>query len=117
MDSDLRKEETYEETYYEGFWSFRNQEIEVLMDEATFDSYLKAYLVSQGIDPRSSDELMEEAAKRDQQYFEAERVLFNPDYWRQINDPHIRIIRLQQTPHPSLPDATEHSMNISRQNQ
>ena len=76
------------------------------MDEATFDTYLKAYLVSQGIDPKSSDELMEEAAKRDQQYFEAERVLFNPDYWLQINDPHIRVIQLQQTLHSTQADAT-----------
>jgi hypothetical protein len=101
-----RTEETYEETFYEGFWSFRNQEIEVLMDKASFDTCLKAYLMSQGIDPRSSDELLEEAAKRDQQYFEAERVLFNPDYWRQINDPHIRIIPLRQTPHPAEVDNT-----------
>ena len=104
MDSDSRTEETYEETYYEGFWSFRNQEIEVLMDEATFDEYLKAYLVSQGINPRSSDELLEEAAKRDRQYFEAEQALFNPDYWRQINDPHIRIIQLQKTPRSARAD-------------
>jgi hypothetical protein len=95
MSSDSLNEEMYE-TYYEGFWSFRNQEIEVLMDEATFDAHLKAYLVSQGIDPKTSDELLKEAEKQERHYFEAERVLFNPDYWRQISDPHIRIIQLQQ---------------------
>jgi len=106
MDGESPNEEMYE-TYYEGFWSFRNQEIEVLMDEATFDVYLKAYLVSHGIDPRTSAELLEEAAKREQQHFQAERVLFDPDYWRQINDPRIRIIRLQKTPHSVRADEVD----------
>jgi hypothetical protein len=99
-----------EETYYEGFWSFRNEQIEVLMDEATFDAYLKAYLVSHGIDTRTSAELLEEAAKRDKQYYEVERVLFNPDYWLKINDPNIRIIQLQKARHSVLPDEANNSI-------
>lgn len=105
MDNDLRNEEAYEETYYEGFWSFRNQEIEVLMDEATFDEYLEAHLVSQGIDPKSSDELLAEAEKQEQHYFKAEQVLFHADYWRHIRDPRIRIIQLQRMPHPTEVDS------------
>ncbi len=87
--------------YYEGFWSFRNERVEVLMDEATFDAYLKAYLVSHGIDTRTSAELLEEATNREKQHHEAEKVLFDPDYWLQISDPHVRII---------------HRMNMNDQN-
>lgn len=83
--------------YYEGFWSFRNEQVEVLMDEATFDTYLKAYLVSHGIDTRTSAELLEEATKIERQHHEAEKVLFDPDYWLQITDPRIRVIQLQKT--------------------
>lgn len=85
--------------YYEGFWSFRNEQVEVLMDEATFDTYLKAYLVSHGIDTRTSAELLEEATKIERQHHEAEKVLFDPDYWLHIADPNIRVIQLQQTRH------------------
>ena len=81
-------------TYYEGFWSFRNEQVEVLMDEATFDTYMEAYLVSHGIDTRTSAELLEEATKIERQRHEAEKVLFDPDYWLQISDPRIRIIQL-----------------------
>jgi hypothetical protein len=87
-------------TYYEGFWSFRNEKIEVLMDEATFDTYLKAYLVSHGIDTRTSAELLEYASTVDKQHHEAETILFNPDFWLQITDPNIRIIQLQKTQQP-----------------
>lgn len=83
--------------YYEGFWSFRNEQVEVLMDEATFDTYLKAYLVSHGIDTRTSAELLEEATKIGRQHYEAEKVLFDPDYWLQITDPNIRIIQSQNS--------------------
>ena len=82
-------------TYYEGFWSFRNEKVEVLMDEATFDTYLKAYLVDHGIDTRTNAELLEYASNRERQHYEAEKVLFDPDYWLQITDPNIRIIQLQ----------------------
>lgn len=89
-------------TYYEGFWSFRNEQGEVLMDEATFETYLNAYLVSHGIDTRTYAELVEYASTIDRQRFEAETVLFNPDYWLQSTDPNIRIIQLQRT-QQSLP--------------
>jgi len=87
-------------TYYEGFWSFRNEKVEVLMDEATFDTYLEAYLVSHGIDTRTSAELLAYAANIERQHHEAEKVLFDPDYWLQITDPNIRIIQLQRTWQP-----------------
>src|SRR5712691_7148812 len=90
----------YDVEYYEGFYSFRNERVEVLMDEATFDRYWHAYLVRHGIETRSNDELMVYAAKVDKQHFEAEQVLHNPDYWREIVDPHIRIIQLKSTPNP-----------------
>jgi hypothetical protein len=83
--------------YYEGFWSFRNEKVEVLMDEATFDTYLKAYLVSHGIETRTSAELLEEATNREKQHHEAEKILFDPDYWLQMTDPNIRIIQLPRT--------------------
>jgi hypothetical protein len=84
-------------TYYEGFWSFRNEEVEVLMDEATFDAYLEAYLVSHGIDTRTSTELLANVATIGRQHYEAEQVLFDPDYWLQMADPNIRIIQLKKT--------------------
>jgi alpha-L-arabinofuranosidase len=89
----------YDVEYYEGFYSFRNEQVEVLMDEATFDRYWHAYLLRHGIETRSNCELMEYAAKVDKQHFEAEQVLFKPDYWREIVDPHIRIIQLKSTCH------------------
>jgi hypothetical protein len=84
-------------TYYEGFWSFRNEEVEVLMDEATFDTYLEAYLVSHGIDTRTSAELLAYVGNVGRQHYEAEQVLFDPDYWLQMADPNIRIIQLQSS--------------------
>lgn len=86
-----------EGTYYEGFWSFRNEKIEVLMDEATFDTYLEAYLVSHGIDTRTSAELLEYAANIERQHHEAEKVLFDPVYWLQMADQNIRIVQLMRT--------------------
>jgi hypothetical protein len=83
--------------YYEGFWSFRNEEVEVLMDEATFDTYLEAYLVSHGVDTRTSAELLAYAANIERQHYEAEQVLFDPAYWLHMADPHIRIIQLQSS--------------------
>lgn len=71
-------------TYYEGFWSFRNEKVEVLMDEASFDTHLKAYLVSHGIDTRTQAELLEYAAQVNKQRHDAEAVLFNPEYWLEI---------------------------------
>jgi hypothetical protein len=41
-------------TYYEGLYSFRNETVEVLMDEATFDKYMEAYLVRHGIETRTN---------------------------------------------------------------
>jgi hypothetical protein len=83
--------------YYEGFWSLRNEKIEVLMDEATFDTYMEAYLVSHGVDTRTSAELLEYAANIERQHHEAEKVLFDPDYWLHMTDPNIRIIELQSS--------------------
>src|SRR6266571_7348466 len=88
-------EEVEDVEYYEGFYVFRSPTLEVLMDEATFDRYWHAYLLRHGIETRSNCELMEYAAKVDKQHFEAEQVLFNPDYWREIVDPKIRIIQLK----------------------
>ena len=92
-------EEVEDVEYYEGFYVFRSPTLEVLMDEATFDRYWHAYLLRHGIETRSNCELMEYAAKVDKQHFEAEQVLFNPDYWREIVDPKIRIIRRDNNTH------------------
>jgi hypothetical protein len=83
--------------YYEGFWSFRNEKVEVLMDEATFDTYMEAYLVSHGVDTRTSAELLAYAANVERQRHEVEKVLFDPDYWLQMADPNIRIIQLKSS--------------------
>ena len=89
-------------TNYEGFWSFRNEQVEVLMNEATFETYLNVYLVSHGIDTRTHAEILEYASTVDRQRYEAETVLFNPNYWLQSTDPNIRIIQVQRT-QQSLP--------------
>ena len=34
-----------EYNYHEGFFSFHNGDVEVLMDEETFEEYMHAYLV------------------------------------------------------------------------
>jgi hypothetical protein len=97
----------FDYTYYEGFWSFRNEQVEVLMDEATFDTYLNAYLVSHGIDTRTYAELLAYVSTVDEQQHKAEKVLFNPDYWLHITDPNIRIIQVQRTQQPALTDEAD----------
>ena len=86
------KQFPYEFEYDEGFFSFRNAEVEVLMDEATFDRYLQAYLESHGLDTRSTDELLVAITTIEQQHKEAETVLMSPNYWRGVTDPQIRVI-------------------------
>jgi hypothetical protein len=93
--------------YYEGFYSFRNQSLEVLMDEATFNSYMQAYLVLQGIETRKYSALVAYAADVSRQHFEAEQALHNPDYWLQICDPRIRIIRRDSTPQQAQAEEAE----------
>ena len=83
--------------YYEGFYSFRTAQIEVLMDEVTFDTHMHAYLVHHGVDTRSEAELLAYVADVQQQRREAEKVLQNPDYWRAIADPNVRVIRRDTT--------------------
>ncbi len=91
--------------YYEGFYSLRNERLEVLMDEATFDKYMQAYLVSHGIEARTELELVEYASSVGRQHYEVEKVLHNPDYWLRMCDPNIRIIQLKSTccMHPKMP--------------
>jgi hypothetical protein len=83
--------------YYEGFYSFRNEMLEVLMDEETFDKYLEAALVRRGIDTRSEPELLTYVSQVLEQRREVEKVLQNPDYWIAIADPNVRVIRRDTT--------------------
>jgi hypothetical protein len=80
--------------YYEGFFRFYHGEVEVLMDEETFEEYMHAYLVKHGMETRSEEELLEAATKAQQQRKEVETILMNPDYWLALAaDSRIRIIR------------------------
>lgn len=83
--------------YYEGFFSFRNGDGEVLMDEDTFEEYMHAYLAQHGMETRSEEELLEGVTQAQQQRKEAERVLMHPDYWlAHAADPRIRIIQREK---------------------
>jgi hypothetical protein len=106
MNNASRSDREYHVEYYEGFYSFRNEKLEVLMDEATFDKYMQAYLVSQEIETRTYSQLVEYAAKVSRQHFEAEQALHNPDYWAQVCDPHIRIIQRKNIYQPVQTDET-----------
>src|SRR5258708_7729402 len=86
--------------YFQGFYIFHNDSIEVLMDEETYDKHWRAYMVRYGIETRTNAELVEYATQVESQHFAAEQVLFNPDYWRDIHDPKIRIIPLNKTYQP-----------------
>jgi hypothetical protein len=82
--------------YDEGFFSFRNDDVEVRIDEMTFDEYLHAYLVKHGIDTRTQEELLAYVSHVGKQHFEAEKVLHHADYWRSFSDPRIRLLDLKQ---------------------
>ncbi|QBD79320.1 hypothetical protein EPA93_26360 [Ktedonosporobacter rubrisoli] len=79
--------------FYEGFWSFSNDEIEILMDEATFDKYFRAYLQEKGLETRTYLELLHYAEEVQQQHKAAEEILFDPSYWLPLaSDPSVRIV-------------------------
>jgi hypothetical protein len=78
--------------YYEGFYYFRNQTLEVLMDEETYEKYRHAYLVRHSIETRSDDELMDYVTMVEEQHAQARNVLFNPEYWREIRDRKVWVI-------------------------
>lgn len=50
------------------------------MDEATFERYIQAYLLSQGHDPRPAGELLDAATRAERQRVKAEKMLMN--LWR-----------------------------------
>lgn len=83
--------------YDEGFFSFHNGDVEVLMDEETFEEYMHAYLVTHGMETRSEAELLKAVTKAQQQRKEGENILMKPDYWLTLAaDSRIRIIRREQ---------------------
>jgi hypothetical protein len=78
--------------YYEGFYYFRNETLEVLLDEETYKKYWHAYLVRCGIETRSDDELMDYVTMVEEQHAQARKVLYNPEYWREIRDRKVWVI-------------------------
>jgi hypothetical protein len=82
--------------YDEGYFCFRNDDVEVHIDEMTFDEYLYAYLEKHGIDTRTQEELLASVSHVGQQHFEAENVLHHADYWRSFSDSRIRLLDLKQ---------------------
>jgi hypothetical protein len=103
----MNNDATYDYEYYEGFYLLRNEKREVFMDEATFDTYRHAYLVSHGMETRTQEELEQYATSVGQQQCEVEKLLYNPEYWIGIDDPNIRIIPLRSTCQPMPTDKTE----------
>jgi hypothetical protein len=75
---------------YKGVLRLQNEQVEVLIDQETFDAYLHAYLVQQGMDTRSEEG---NTARAQQQREQAEQALMNPEYWLALPDPKIRIIQ------------------------
>ncbi len=82
--------------YVDGCFCFRTDELEVHIDEMTFDEYLHAYLVKHGIETRTQDELLAYVSLVEQQQVQAENVLHHADYWRSVSDPRIRLLDLKQ---------------------
>jgi hypothetical protein len=78
--------------YYEGFYYFRDETLEVLMDEETYEKYRHAYLLRHGIETRSGDELLDYVTMVQEQHTQARNVLFNPEYWREIRDRKVWVI-------------------------
>ncbi len=79
--------------HYNGqVWRFENEAVSVSMDDATFQKHLKAYLASKGIDTRTYLQLLEYVDQVLNQRIEAATHLENPEYWRDIDDPYIRVI-------------------------
>jgi hypothetical protein len=79
--------------YYNGrVWRFEDEAVSVSMDDATFQRHLKAYLASKGIDTRTYLQLMAYVDQVLNQRIEAARHLENPEYWRDVDDPQIRVI-------------------------
>jgi len=78
--------------YDGGVWKFENEVMSVSMDDATFQKHLNAYLTSKGIDTRTYLQLLAYVDQVLNQRIEAAAHLENPEYWRDIDDPYIRII-------------------------
>jgi hypothetical protein len=77
---------------YEGqLWRFENEALSVSMDDVTFQRYLNAYLASRGSDTRTYLQLLLYVDRVLDQRLEAMRHLENPEYWREINDPDVRV--------------------------
>jgi hypothetical protein len=73
-------------------WKFENEVMSVSMDDATFQKYLNTYLTSEGIDTRTYLQLLAYVDQVLNQRIEAATHLENPEYWRDIGDPYIRVI-------------------------
>lgn len=73
-------------------WKFENEVMSVSMDDATFQKHLNAYLTSKGIDTRTYLQLLAYVDQVLNQRIEVVAHLENPEYWCDIDDPHIRII-------------------------
>jgi hypothetical protein len=82
--------------YFDGFFIFRNEQQEVLMDEMTFDEYMQSYLIEHGIETRSEEELLQYIATVVEQQRAAEKLLHRVDYWVARDDPRIRILKREQ---------------------
>jgi len=73
-------------------WKLENEVMSVSMDDATFQKHLNAYLTSKGIDTRTYLQLLAYVDQVLNQRVEAATYLKNPEYWRDIDDPYIRVI-------------------------
>lgn len=77
---------------YDGrVWRLENESLFVMMDDATFQKHLNAYLESKGIPRLSYLELLEHINLVLDQRYQAVQHLQNPEYWRDCNDINVRI--------------------------
>ena len=76
-------------------WKFENEALSVSMDDATFQRYLNTYLTDRGIDSRTYLQLLSYIDQVLKRRLEAVRHLENPEYWREINDPDVRVTKKQ----------------------
>ncbi len=80
-------------TYKGQYWIGESDTLLVRMDDATYRRHLNAYLESMGVPTQTYLQLMEHVQAVCEQQYQAAHILRNLDYWRDCNDPEVRILK------------------------
>ena len=87
--------------YRNGCWTFESDDVFVAMEDATYQQHLNTYLESQGLSTLTCLEWQEEMKKALDERVKAGKVLENPDYWRESDDPRIHLLHKRPMPQRS----------------